>query len=147
GTTWSTTPVAVNNLVDPTSFSTPQAQFTQNEHVSVSYDRLHNFYLVSAQHNNANDSGAIVLSKFNFSGSAPTRVDLDPLGTTQDQVLYRWSGQDPAFNPVVAVDTNLPSFTDPVSGKVQTDTMANNLATGTLGSVNSLTLTGGGSGY
>src|SRR5439155_9340532 len=32
--------------------------------------------------------------------------------------------QDPAGHPIVAIDTNVPSFTDPVTGEVQTDTMA-----------------------
>src|SRR5262249_6403620 len=48
----------------------------------------------------------------------------DPTDNGQ-YVLYRWNGQDPAYNPVVAIDTNVASFTD--AGHTQTDTLANNV--------------------
>ncbi|HXG10475.1 MAG TPA: Ig-like domain repeat protein [Gemmataceae bacterium] len=128
GTTWSPNPLIVNNLLDPTDFSSPQIPFARNEHPSLAFDTLHNFYIVSAQHNVANTSGAIVLVKYNFSGNAPTLVDLDPSTPgINPYVFYRWFNDDPAFNPVVAIDTNVPSFTDPQTGAVQQDSLANTL--------------------
>src|SRR5207302_1972062 len=37
------------------------------------------------------------------------------------KILYQYNFADPAVNPIVAVDTNLPSFTDPETGAVQND--------------------------
>ncbi|MGL4551793.1 MAG: beta strand repeat-containing protein, partial [Gemmataceae bacterium] len=130
GTTWST-PITVNNFLDPTDFSNNQIFLAQNEDASLAWDRLNNFYVASSQHNVANTSGAITLHKFAFSGGTPTQVDLDPATAGVDPyVFYRWTNQDPAFNPVVAIDTNTPSFTDPDTGHVQTDTLANNVLDG-----------------
>src|SRR5207302_3618134 len=42
-------------------------------------------------------------------------VNLDPtnLDDPSTKVLYRWLGHDPGYNPVVGIDTNQASFTDP----------------------------------
>ncbi len=40
-------------------------------------------------------------------------------------VVYRWSNQNPGANPVVGVDTNLTSYTDPLAGTALADSMAN----------------------
>ena len=76
--------------------------------------------------NVAGASGAIVFDKFSFNSGSPTEISAD-----SNQILYQWYGQDPAYNPTVAVDANLPatttggpSFTDPTTGATQTDTMA-----------------------
>jgi subtilisin-like proprotein convertase family protein len=129
GASWSN-PISVNNLLDPNSFATataPQLPFSQNEHASLAFDTLHNFYIVSSEHDNANTSGAIALLKYSFSGGIPAPVSLDASNPSGEYVLYRWSNQDPAYNPVVGIDTNVPSFTDPVTGFVQRDSMANTL--------------------
>ncbi len=43
-------------------------------------------------------------------------------------MIYQWFGQDPAANPVLGIDTNTPTFTDPQTGAVQTDTLATMVA-------------------
>src|SRR5262245_52749854 len=72
--TWNLGVVRTNN--DPNLF-TGNTQFTNIEDVNVTFDQLHNFYVASSQHNADNTSGALVLSKFNFAGAAPTQVDLN----------------------------------------------------------------------
>ena len=124
GSSWNG-PSTIMDVGDPSTFNAPsgaESPFAQNEHANLAFDRLENFYVVSAQHNANDTSGAIVLDKWNFSGGAPSRVG-------SQQVIYSWFNQDPAYNPVVAVDSNLPSFTDNRTGiaETQTDTMANNL--------------------
>ena len=76
------------------------------------------------------------LTTVNISGTTPTTTTTHFTNgygntTVSNQILYQWEGQDPAFNPTVAVDTNLPateiagpSFTDPVTGATQADTLA-----------------------
>ncbi len=122
GQTWNqfNTP---NNLADPATFDTQPFAF--DESVSITFDRSGQFYVVSDQQNNAGTSGAIVLNKFSFTGGAPTPVTLPAAGYPQGAgVLYRWFNDDPGFDPVVAVDVNLPTYTDPATGATQTDTMA-----------------------
>ncbi len=147
GATWSN-PIAVDNFVNPSDFSSPQQLFPQNDGGSLTWDRLNNFYIAYSQHLNDNSAGAISVVKFSFSGVNPVQIDLDPTTpfTIDPYVLYRWLNQDPAFNPVIAVDTNEPLFTDPTTGAQQADSMAANLSNG-AGSVVSVTLTNGGAGY
>ena len=50
-------------------------------------------------------------------------------------MLYRW-GQDPASHPIVVVDNNLDTFTDPATGgRTQTDRFAADATNGTSGNV------------
>ncbi|MFO0841894.1 MAG: proprotein convertase P-domain-containing protein [Gemmataceae bacterium] len=151
GASW-TLGSAVNNLRDPSLFVTDapdntQAFYSVNEGANVAYDTFGNFYVVTTQHNAGDTSGALTLHKFNFSGNSASLVDLDPNTTgTNGQVLYRWLNQDPAYNPVVAIDTNVPSFTDPASGITQTDSMAATFSRA-FTTVNSAALVAPGSGY
>jgi hypothetical protein len=132
GQTWSAigvTGTVQGMLLDPTSFANPQAHYTQSYSPSIAFDRLHNFYVVSAQFNGTSEatatSGAIILDKFDFSGASPSSV-------ISSKYIYQWfstnsvNSGDPAYNPVVSVDTNSPTFMDPDTGATQTDTMANN---------------------
>jgi len=45
-------------------------------------------------------------------------------GTQNVKVIQRWLNTDPIENPVVAVDNNVNSYVDPVTGATQSDTMA-----------------------
>src|SRR5262245_594906 len=147
GTNWSL-PQTINNDLDVTHFppaGTPQRFLPVNESASLAFDTLGSFYIASNQHDAANAVGLISLHKFNFSGATPVAVDLDPVRLgANPAILYRWIGadQDPAFNPVVAVDTNVGSFTDPTTGAVQTDALASNVSKAAF-----VTITSGGSGY
>jgi hypothetical protein len=259
GQTWTAFPLPAN-VLDPTSFSSPQALYSQATSPSVAFDRNENFYVVSNQYNAAGTSGAIVFDKFQLNGvlgsvatttpgtnpspgnpgsdaiqtltitAAPNGSSFslsfngqttDPIAYTSNlggpngltariqaaldalpvnggatgnasdflvtnttpigppnqfpktftiefqnglgdsvqptmqfvsapsainnqsnQVLYQWGpdangSQDIAYNPVVAIDTNLATFTDPDTNATQTDTMAVTNHTVTIGSTTS----------
>ncbi len=92
GRTWHAFLAAVP-LTDP---STPNGlPFAQIVDPSVAFDRNHHFYVVSAEENAALTSGAIVLQRFNFAGTAPladlTLGHQDPLS---NGFLSRWQQRD-----------------------------------------------------
>lgn len=84
------------------------------------------FYVVEAQHDATNTSGSIVLTKWDFTDDQPLGVsDTDNnLGAVLSVPIYTWVGADAGFHPVVGVDNNLTTYTDPVTGAAQTDSMA-----------------------
>jgi|GEM_PF-561561 len=93
-----------SNINDPTTTNPPKA-FAEATNASVAFDRNHNFYVLDAQNNTATSgASALVLNKYNFSGSSPS---------TQftNHIVYE-SLQDQAVMPMLAVDSNLASFTD-----------------------------------
>ncbi|MFM8274441.1 MAG: hypothetical protein ACKODX_19215, partial [Gemmata sp.] len=49
-----------------------------------------------------------------------------PVNTFSDQLLTRYSNIGSVLNPVIGIDTNLTSYTDPVTSAVQTDPLAAN---------------------
>ena len=107
-----------------TDFDQSQANgarfFAQVTDASVAFDRNNQFYVLSSPHSGDYGAGELLLQKFDFSGSAPTQV-------FTNQPVYRWT-QDPAFRPVLAVDSNLASFTDPDdAGYTQTDPFVGNV--------------------
>jgi subtilisin-like proprotein convertase family protein len=116
GSGWNTV-ATIAARTDPVASTTSTVPFAQVTNPSIAFDRTDSFYIVALEHNAAFTSGAVVLNKFSFAGGTVTQQ-------INNEVLYAWDGQDPAFNPVVAVDNNLPTFTDPATGKVQTDTLA-----------------------
>ncbi|HZU38556.1 MAG TPA: hypothetical protein VFA18_21705, partial [Gemmataceae bacterium] len=114
---------AINPQIDPTTITNtnPGVPFVQANFPSVGFDRNENVYVLGVLHNAANNSGAMQFSKFNFSGVFPAAVSLD---TT----LYGWTRDDPVINASMAVNTNLPTFTDPDTGRVQQDGLAGDIA-------------------
>src|SRR5262249_14837417 len=52
----------------------PTFAFTQANSPSVAFDRNHQFYVVFTETNAAQTSGALVLDKFDFTGSSPAAV-------------------------------------------------------------------------
>ncbi len=124
GRTWNFFTVA-NPITDPATVN-PIVPFSQITDPNVAFDRNHHFYVVSSEHNAPGagpTSGAIVLQRFDFTGTTPVK-DLTQGHGTGNTIIYRWYNEDPAANPVLGIDDNNPSFTDPVTGQVQTDTMA-----------------------
>jgi subtilisin-like proprotein convertase family protein len=133
GHTW--TPFNINvSVIDPTT-SNPIRPFSVFMNANVAFDRNGNFYVLQEQltgtttatvevgNPSAAAAGAVVVSKFNFTGASPSLI--------QNTVVYEWTGStDAAINPVLAVDSNLASFqdtkddgttvtqTDPFSGNV-----------------------------
>jgi subtilisin-like proprotein convertase family protein len=118
GQTWSKFFVP-NNMVDPATTGSSSAPYQQAVDPNVAIDRNGNIYLLREEVNTGNTNGAIVLDVFNPQAS----------GTLlSNQVIYRWnSGFDEALNPFMALDTNVPSFTDPVTHAVQTDPFSGSL--------------------
>lgn len=107
-------------------------KFTSTSSPAITFGRDGSIYLVHSEHNaNKSQGGVIVVHKFDWSTPgtlAPNIIDInnDPArngGATRGNVVYRWLNQDPALNPTIAIDNNIPSYTDPVSGVSQTDTM------------------------
>src|SRR5438132_10362485 len=103
-------------MLDPSSSPQNPMPFPQETDGNVAFDLNHNLYFVYSEHpvGTANtSSGVIVEQKFNFSGAVP-------LQTLTNKVIYEWI-QDPALNPVLAIDTNPATFTDPTTGITKTD--------------------------
>ena len=134
GTSWTQfNPAGLNSVSNPdptggafgggfNSQATPSAVFARDGSVYLTYLQfgLNNDDASSL----SRTDGAVVLAKFNFSGARPVAA----AGfTTGPQVIYQWvQGRDEALNPTVGIDTNLPTFTDPLSGAVQTDPTSDN---------------------
>ena len=125
-------------LLDPNT-TNPTVPYLQITNPSLSFDRNGNFYVLLDEHNAGGSSGALVLQKFAFTGDAPVAVRYQqPFGgSAAYNIIYQWLPPgDFAFEPTMAVDSNIPSFTDPTTGKVQTDISAGNVyvawATGTV---------------
>ncbi len=141
GRTWTAFTVTTA-LLDPGISAGNDDQFIQITDSDVAFDRNHHFYVVSSEHNGNYTSGAIVMQRFNFTGNAPVQdmslnsdIGVGGTGTAGNTVIYRWYGTDnngnaidPAAHPVVGIDDNDPSFTDPVTGATQTDSMATMVA-------------------
>jgi subtilisin-like proprotein convertase family protein/photosystem II stability/assembly factor-like uncharacterized protein len=131
GQTWNALPLPPN-LIDPNT-SMPTSSFAADTDASVQFDTNNNFYVVYAEHAADNSTGAIVLQKFKFSGAAPT--NLAPAGSGAYSVAYEWAqpvtaNSYPAFNPMLAVDNNVASYTDPQSGVTQKDPYSGNIYIG-----------------
>src|SRR5262245_4986119 len=127
GQTWNNLGAVPGNLTDPQSPANAPFVYTTVSNPTVAMDRFHNVYVAFLERDLAFNSGAVVVNKFDFSGAQPTLVDLDPNGNfgagNTSNVLYRWLNEDPALNPYIAIDNNVPTFTDPETNQVQTDTM------------------------
>ena len=126
GQSW-TSFAAMGTLMSDWDTSNPVLPYDFATDASVGFDRNNNVYVLYAEHNDANTSGALIVRRFDFSGNAPA---LDTtLPNSGNQVITRWDGvTDPAFSPMLAVDDNLSSFTDPSKPSyVQTDLNAGNV--------------------
>lgn len=69
---------------------------------SVAFDRNHNFFVISSQHQLDNKQGSIVLQKYDFSGAAPV-IQIT------DKIVQQWQNNgggigDQVFTPTLAVD-------------------------------------------
>jgi large repetitive protein len=154
GVTWTTLPGSIFNtrVQDPSApFNPngPQTNFRDASQASVAIGRDGIAYIAFLEHNAARSAGVVLVASFDFSGANPTLRNFTGRGASISgfsslNALYRWSNnQDIASYPTVAVDTNLPTFTEPGGGTI-VDTMVNPLtgrpkavyvAWGTLGTV------------
>jgi subtilisin-like proprotein convertase family protein len=122
-------------LTDPTEMPSPgdpDNPLEQATDPNVAFDRNGNFYVVWVEHRPDNAAGDVRYAKFQFNGSAPV-----PLATPNypNGALYYWAAASPtqadvAMNPTIAIDTNVPFFTDPTTGQTQTDPFSGNVYIG-----------------
>ena len=116
GTNW-------NPFVAPLSFQDPNLgagnNFTSITDPSITFDRNGRFYVSASYQDATYNSGAIRVTRYDMRDGTPN-ADFN-------SVVYRWFGVDPAFNPVVAVDTNETAWTDPETGATRVDTLANSV--------------------
>ena len=117
-------------MIDPASPPTSPFEYQQITNPSLGFDHSGNFYVLMEEHNAAGTSGAIVLQKYNFAAGSPVIQRFkSPTGVSnQFNILDQWlPGDDAAVAPTMAVDDNVPSFTDPVTGEVQSDPSSGNV--------------------
>ncbi len=119
GQTWTAFNDAVS-LTDPTT----DAGFTTVTNPTAAMDQAGNLYIAAIERNaNINTAGAVVFERWQFTGAAPSQTgaeaaeDLFPLGAAPVNGQpgsggAQWEGANPIENAVVAVDDNVPSFTD-----------------------------------
>jgi hypothetical protein len=104
--------------------------FTQVTDASVAFDRNGNFYVLASRHNveaanGTSDTGQLLLQRATFTTATPALQAVTS--------VYAWDqadsggAYDPAVTPVLAVDSNLESFTDPTSNTTVTDNFAGNV--------------------
>ncbi|MEO6811427.1 MAG: Ig-like domain-containing protein [Isosphaeraceae bacterium] len=114
GQTWSGLGSLGGAMRDPTTPSTAPKNFAQITDASVAFGPGDSVYVLTSQHSTSNATGALVLNTYDFSGTAPV--------ASPRTVVREWI-QDPVFTPMLAVDDNLPSYSDTdASGLVRTQT-------------------------
>ncbi|MGA2702789.1 MAG: VCBS repeat-containing protein [Isosphaeraceae bacterium] len=81
--------------------ATPPTDYTEVTDPSVAFDGQGNVYVLTLQTTGAAD-GELYLTRFNFSGSAPSQEPLPNNG-----IVYQWvAGSDGVTDPAMAVDTS-----------------------------------------
>lgn len=103
-----------------------QIPYTRVGTPQITFDRFSNVYVAYGEYNDDNTSGRIILRRFQFTGTGFNEADLDgnALNGITPKTVYQWVDADEAYNPTVAIDTNLGTFTDPTTGDTQTDELA-----------------------
>jgi subtilisin-like proprotein convertase family protein len=120
GNTWSGLPGIGRVLSDPVT--SPVVPYLQVTNFSIGFDSLNNFYVLDSQHNAANTSGTLALSKFSLT---PGGLSVDYI----NHAAYVWvPGGDQAVSPIMAVDSGTfpGSLGGPPAG-VPNDPAANNI--------------------
>ena len=82
---------------------------------SVGFGRDGRVYVAYTHTNATQTAGRLIVTSFNFT---------NPAAQTH-KVVYQWMDRDPAFNPVVGVNNNLPTYTDPQTGTTWRDPLNN----------------------
>ncbi|HEY2783354.1 MAG TPA: hypothetical protein VGJ05_00120, partial [Fimbriiglobus sp.] len=108
-------------IADPAVSTTTVTKFTQAFQPSIAYGRDGMVHIVYVQGNADKSSGILVYDNFQWKAGAATPI----ASSVSTQILRQWTGSnDPAFNPVVAVDNNVAVYTDPVTGITSRDPLA-----------------------
>ena len=116
GLSWTSFNVAPIKTVDPQSST--GAKFADITNATVAFDHNDNFYVVS-QENNANDeTGAVFLERYSFTGASPSTDQLASASASK-MIFGPWntvSVTSPTGSEVLslslAVDSNVSNFTD-----------------------------------
>jgi subtilisin-like proprotein convertase family protein len=115
-------PNAKNDLPDPNNPNSPiglQLPFMSSP--SIAFARNNRFHVTFTQTNDVNKThGRLLL--YNFDWDQTTNKTPTQSGT---QFLRAWMNQDPVFNPIVAINNNIGTYTDPQTGVTVTDPMTN----------------------
>ena len=82
---------------------------TQTTNPTVGFDRSGAAYVLASTHNGGGTVGVLTLDRFDLSKAT---ASLAPVETLTMSPVYSWSGVDAASYPTLAVDTNLPVYTD-----------------------------------
>jgi len=95
----------------------------------VAFDANNDVYVLAQQTNTANTAGELILTKFDFSGDTPVVVPYQQpvTHTVNDYQIVREYIGDPLFNPTMAVDDNLATYSDPVTNVAQNDPYSGNV--------------------
>lgn len=120
--------IVPNILTDPASSPQNPIPFANTTDPKVGFDAQNNFYIMVVEHSAAYTSGAVVITKASFSGTSPNPININNQklgvpGAGNANVVAAWTGGAGYWerNPDMAVDDNLPSFTDPTTKLTQVD--------------------------
>jgi subtilisin-like proprotein convertase family protein len=102
GQTWRTF-YSSNPHLDPTQ--TNGAILPMTSDPSIAFDRNEQIYVLDRSHNAANSIGFLDLHKFDFSGNTASTV-------FGNRTITAWNGTESILQPTLAVDANVPTFTD-----------------------------------
>jgi subtilisin-like proprotein convertase family protein len=81
---------------------------------SVAFDRNHHAFVLFSEENDVANPGTVLsLQKYDFSTATPTQLLAN--------ALSQWTGTTPVLDPTMAIDTNLRSFSDPITHATITD--------------------------
>src|SRR5437879_2183132 len=108
GVTWTNFAIP-GNLRNPLMPDTNPQIYSRATDPAAAFDRLGNFYVTYLEHTDDQASGAVVLQGYDFTGNSPNQ-------TVTDTIIYQWPNADAAQTPMIAVDNNFDTFTDPETG-------------------------------
>ncbi|OWK40276.1 Fibronectin type III domain protein [Fimbriiglobus ruber] len=87
--------------------------YTNASGISAAFGRNGMVYFTYLATNAADTSGAVEFQEGTFASGSVGAL----------KTIYQWIGANSANNPVIAVDNNVPTYTDPTTGTTFTDTM------------------------
>ncbi len=122
GTTWTSASGLGAPMLDPaTAASTTPEPYLQITDPSVAWDAQGNVYVLYMESSGPTD-GALVLERYNFSGSTATQ-------TIANQIIYQWvSDSDAITSPTLAVDAGThPTSVTTLPADVPNDPYANDV--------------------
>jgi subtilisin-like proprotein convertase family protein/photosystem II stability/assembly factor-like uncharacterized protein len=95
-------------------------RYTNVSNPAVAFDNFNRAYLTYIERNGDSTSGRLILRRFDMASGTPVEIG-------NAKVLYSWVDSDKAYNPTIAIDTNLDTFVDPTvqnASGTQTDALA-----------------------